>query len=702
MKRTHTSAAIAIGLIVVAFVSVRAPATEPFARIDAPVGKGWTPGERWKTETLADRQACRLTADVAYPRAKVLKQLPTSGVVMIKVDYHASAAGESFAIGLGAWGSPTKTIVAGKAGWQVGKVAFPAGALQRDLKDGTVGMLTSRKSKAGPAIGRIDLYVPTPTEVMDSYRQYVRRATDASWAASKTSAFKHVDDYDDDEPLAPSTADTKRGAIPFVRSYLKYVYPASAPVAAERVTQGRIRLTPGEYEPFQLAIKATKDFPLARAHFVRELPKGLTGELCWVESVPIRTKGGSRSKNWHVQPHRLWPKEVFPSCAVRKGDAQAWWVILKAAADAKPGVHEARIALANGSNRIATFDLQVEVLPFALPKDIGKLFLLCESRTVHDEALLADLAAHGCNGLNAFNSVRPVIGGKADFTEWDAYFARLKKHGLNRGFFWYLGNPRSGNSVMKSIGKAQFIQVLRGLNQRVVDGRYPKLFAISIDEAVTNGKAFKEFQELSALLREHAPALKCQGTSLDKHSYARRYKGLIDVLACNGSFAANSKWCRENGIIFSMYGYVAARVSANSTRALYGFTSYQNQAGGTNGWALRWYNGNPFNELDAGVSDWGILLPNWTGKPISTPAWEGYREGVDDQRYLAVLEKLIKDGKASDALVKEIREKGVGEMNVWAEKVVGDSVFGVALKNATSLEIARQRVIEEILKAMKK
>jgi len=102
MKRTHAVAAIAIGLIV-AFVSVRAPAAEPFAHVEASVAAGWTPGERWGTETLADRQARRLKTDVAYPRAKVLKKLPASGVVMIKVDYHTSAAGESFAIGLGAW-----------------------------------------------------------------------------------------------------------------------------------------------------------------------------------------------------------------------------------------------------------------------------------------------------------------------------------------------------------------------------------------------------------------------------------------------------------------------------------------------------------------------------------------------------------------------------------------------------------------------
>ncbi len=687
-------------LFTVVVVSACARAAEPFARVAAPTGKAWTPAERWKTETIDGRQVCRIISGNAYPRAPLTGDAPTAGNVMVKVTYH-SKGGDYFFIGLGAWGAPVQQISPQKAGWQTGQVVFPARSLNISRNAEGIGLYVRMGGKTGPAIEKIELLVATRAETLECFRRYVREATAAAWKMSKSPSLKYIDDYDDKEPLAPTAADEKRGAIPFLRSYLKYVYPASVPIQAERAVRGRVRMTPGEFEPFQFAVKALKDLPAARVHFIGKLPKGLSGELVSVECVPTRTKGGSRSKNWHVQPYRLWPREVFPTCAVKKGDAQAWWVIFKAGDALKPGTYPVDVAVADGSSRVATFKLQVEVLPFVLPKKLDRAFLLCDARAVWDEALLKDLGEHGCNGLNAFNSFQPVKDGEVDFTVWDEYFARLKKHGLDYAYFWYLGNPNSGNAVLGGVGKENFVKLLTGLNQRVKDGRYPKVFALAIDEAVTNKRAFKQFQELSAMLRQHAPALKCQGTSLASHSYAKRYKGLIDVLACNGSFAANSKWCRQQGIVFTMYGYVAARVSANNTRSLYGFHSWQHQAGGTNGWALRWNNGNAYNDLDAGVSDWGILLPSWVGKPISTPAWEGYREGFDDQRYLHVLEGLAKAGKASDALLKEIRAKGVGEMNVWAEKVVGDSLFGVALKNATNLQIARERVIEEILKAMK-
>jgi len=691
-------AAVTISLLARAASPASAAETAAFARLTAPVKNGWTPPGRWKDQTIDGQAVCRLVADTAYCRAKVLTELPTAGHVMIKVRYY-SRGDDAFRIGLGAWGSPVKEITPQGTGWQTGKVAFPAYALRRDLNDAGVGMMVKKSTATGPALAGIELYVPTRQEVLECFRRYVRQATARAWKMGRSPGLTYISDYDDAEPLAPSAEDRRRGAIPFLRSYLKYIYPASVPVKSERVLRGRVRMTPGEYEPFQFGLKALKDLPRCGARLVGRLPEGLSAEICWVECVPTRTRGGSRSKKWHVQPYRLWPPEIFPTCDVKANDAQAWWIILKADEQLAPGTYPLKLAIESAGQDVLTYRLEVEVLPFKLPKRIPRAFLICEATMVRDEALLKDLAEHGCNGLNAFNSFMPIKAGKVDFATWDAYFATLKRYGLDYCFFWYLGNPRSGNAVLKSVGKEKFIQILKGLNQRVQDGRYPKIFALTIDEAVTSSRAFNDFKRLSAMLRRYAPALKCQGTSLASHRYARRYQGLIDILACNGSFGPNSAWCRQNNVTFTIYGYVAARVSANHTRSTYGFNAWRYGAEGVNGWALRWYNGNPFNDLDAGVSDWGILLPNWLGKPISTPAWEGYREGVDDQRYLYLLEQLVRQGKASDALLKEIRQKGIGEMKVWAEKVVGDSLFGVALKDAGDLQIARERVIREILKA---
>ncbi|KKK70131.1 hypothetical protein LCGC14_2927060, partial [marine sediment metagenome] len=129
--------AILIAVALLAAVSLTAAAqakgksAAPFARLEAPVGKAWTPPERWSSETIEGRKARRLTTGNAYARAKAVGAIPTTGSVMLEVQYHA-AAGESFFIGLGSWGSPLKEIIPQVSGWQTSQVVFPARSLNRD------------------------------------------------------------------------------------------------------------------------------------------------------------------------------------------------------------------------------------------------------------------------------------------------------------------------------------------------------------------------------------------------------------------------------------------------------------------------------------------------------------------------------------------------------------------------------------------
>jgi hypothetical protein len=180
------------------------------------------------------------------------------------------------------------------------------------------------------------------------------------------------------------------------------------------------------------------------------------------------------------------------------------------------------------------------------------------------------------------------------------------------------------------------------------------------------------------------------------------YDWVADVLACNGSFEKNAAWCREKKVLLNTYSYVCAGVTAAHTPLNYGFSAYRYGTAAVNGWALRWYNGHPYNDLDAGCTDWGIFLPNWAGAPISTPSWEGFREGVDDLRYLAVLEGLVKEGKSDGKLLEDLRANGVGKTTEMRETVVGDSFFGAAMRNAQGLDLTRARLIQEILRAQRK
>lgn len=680
--------------------------SEVIAEILAPKNNFWTNDARWKNVVYEGKKGVQLVENISYPWLKLTGKIPNTGQAIMEIQHFSMGTGNGYGIGIGTWGSPVEVVLAKPKGWHITLIVCQVDLLRANVKDGVIHVVVHGEGgEKGPIFNQITVREPKKGEVLELFKNYVREGTNQAWEMSKQPPFIESNEYDKKVELNPSENDKKIGAIPFVRSYLRFIYPSTVPELKERRTKGDIMLTPGEYEPFQIGIHALKDFSALHAEVdyqtIRRNLSDFSIDLFWVECVPKRI-GGSRSNKFRIQPNRLWAKELYPTCEAKKGDSQAWWLIVKAADNMTPGTYPVRISIKNNETEVSAFELNIRVLPFSLPKKMDKGFFLCESNRVIEESIIADLSKHGLNGLSAWSDFQPIIDGKIDFSVWDSYFAILKKYGIDNMFFWYLGNTQSGNSVLGNVGMPKFVEILKEINERVKDGRYPKYFALTVDEAVKSTKAFNDFKQLAQLIKLHAPNLKIQGTSLDDHSLALRYQGLIDVLACNGSIPQNSIWCKEQKIDLSTYSFVSSGVEARLTRLNYGFYPWQYDAKGVNGWSMRWNNGHPYNDLDGGITDWGIFLPSWLGTPISTPSWEGLREGVDDQRYLFVYEELVKIGKADSRLFKELKAKGVNQINEMKEVVVGDSEFGAVMKNAEGLQGARERVIKEILKALNK
>jgi hypothetical protein len=690
---------------VVPHSSVLAAAAEPvIASFSMPCTReGWSNPERWKEETVDGRSALRLTAGAGYPRLKVTGTIPATGMVLLRLSYHSS--GKPIVAGIGAWGSPTSVGAARPKGWQVEEMVFPAAQARKVLANGTIGLFLTGGGADGPTLSGAELIVPSAEHVKTRYLAWVREGTDAALAAAQSKEFTEEKSGEADVPVDAKPADQALGAIPIARSYLEYIYPTSVPKTDERVTRGQVTLPPGEFEVFQFGLHALKDLDALSAAVEGAPPAGVQADVRWLECAPVRV-GGSRSKKIKIVPNRLWTPDLYPTCSVKSGQSQGWYAIIRTDGKLAAGDYPLKIAVKQGNQKLLTFEVTVKVLPFTLPAPsaMEKLFLVTDGNAIEDEATLQDMAEHGLNATASFNDFRPdLVNGKPDFTSWDSYFARLKQHKLDSGFFWYLGNPTSGNAVKGSVGAAAFDAMVQEIQARVKDGRYPKNWFFSIDEAVCKGPAFAEHKALYQQCRKDAPALRVLGCALDRFSNTVKYEGNADMLACNGSFAEDSKWCREKNVLLNIYSSACFSFSsAADSRLRYGFFTYQYGSYAMNGWALRWYNGHPFNCLDAEITDWASFFPNWTGgRPISSPCWEGIRQGINDQRYLAVLEGLVKAGKSDGKLLEEIRTDGVGKVTAQRETVVGDTAFGVSMKSAPDLEIARTRVIQEILRALK-
>lgn len=709
-QKIFNPASRGIVAIVILFLSLSSAfgASSPFAEKSAPKDRDWEHPTRWRDVECDGRAAVKLTDQASYINLPVSNTVPPKGRVMLKIEYYGFRGLKPFRIGIGGWGTKTELIIPplGKK-WRVAHAPFPAETARRHLENGSIKVMIQALGKSDdyyPPIGKVSIYVPDQEEVAELYRDSVKTHTKAAWKATEKGGFIHGGGYDDDGSAKPSQAEAETGAIPFIRDYMVPVYPMSVPKPGERGGKTSIRIAPGEFEPVQVAVKPLKYFFDCKLVF-DFVPSGLKATAKWVECAPLRCLGGSRSKKWRAQPNRLWPEQIFPTVNLKKNQCQAWWVTIKANSRAAAGVHQISMRITDGLDyTLGSFTIEVEVLPFQLPRQVDYAWGFYTANFV-TSIVAADMRLHGCNSLSCWSNERPWSnsGSKVDFSQWDNYFAKLRKLGMNHAFIWFVGtkDEQEDSLVVDGVGEENFISILKGLNSRVETGKYPRNFMVTIDEACMSDKRWEDLRKMFSWMREFSPALKRLGISLDRNAFAIRHKGMIENLSCNGDFARNSEWCRENGCGMYTYTVFSGRTSAGDARYNAGFNPWRYGAAGTFGWALDWNNGSAFNDLDGGCSDWAIVLPNWTGRPIATPAWEGWREGVDDRRYIEVYQRLVETGKADAALLEEIK-RDLKEVRLSGEAKVGDSIFTASVGSAEKLNQARNKLIDAILAARKK
>ncbi|MBM4083068.1 MAG: DUF4091 domain-containing protein, partial [Planctomycetes bacterium] len=130
-------------------------------------------------------------------------------------------------------------------------------------------------------------------------------------------------------------------------------------------------------------------------------------------------------------------------------------------------------------------------------------------------------------------------------------------------------------------------------------------------------------------------------------------------------------------------------------------------------WIYQSYKGDPFDDTDGPVEkghDFGYAMPSAEDgiTPVPTRHWEAFREGVDDIRYLCLLEDLVEaarktapdKAKAAQAWLDEMRAM----MPKDVSKIEGESPLLIAISQkftGEDYQRLRRRTAEEIGKLMR-
>jgi len=593
--------------------------------------------------------------------------------------------------------------------------------------------LIRRRPKAKPAnvcwmlfnggdkihLDRIQFLKARPELVEKAVRQ-ARAARAASIEALKK-GFKHVP-WKETTPLGQVDEKFKAlGFIPYVRSYTIDVRPKSVPKPEERGARPlKAYATPGEFEPMLAAAYALKDltFTAAITDLVGPgvLRAGEDVTVRWVESLPLRI-GSSWGKSYQVM--NCWLRHNAP-VAVKAHSSQSWLITVHVPEDARPGTYKGTFTLAAGGKK-AAFPVAFRVLPFKLDK-ADHIARGPYTPGILGDEYIQDLVDHGFNSMSLWASggIRPkMVAGKCTAyvsDELDAYLRKLKRAGFVRAVQFGGGDRAAGNpnnvaavcgggpgteKFQKAYG--EFWQDIRRLEKQ---HNWPEIICCPFDEPVKSSGKVRNYLICYEIVKKVTPTTKVFCVFMNRAWACKKLGKKADIWSCNGAFAANQaeklRLIREENIHKLFWTYTGAMACTRPGNARYntGLLPWHHDADGTYCWAYLWTSGDPFNDLDGSARDWSPVARDVDGKIYSCVGWEGYREGIDDQRYIQTCLRLAGEKNRKDILRElETMKKNVrkGKESPESVRTKGLDDFFFKVDSTVFMDVYRARVVAMIL-----
>ncbi len=318
--------------------------------------------------------------------------------------------------------------------------------------------------------------------------------------------------------------------------------------------------------------------------------------------------------------------------------AKQFWVTVHVPTDAKPGKYQGRIELTSAGQVLERLPLSLEVLPFDLQpnplqssiyfhwgmeldvKGQGSLKIDKRSRTQY-KAELEDLLAHGVD--NPTISV-PYASGMLPEE------LRLRQEvGMRNDNLYYL----VGYTSMPLAQVKEVIELAKGFG-------FKNCYFYGQDEA--QGDALKAQRQQWEQIHSVGGRVFVAGSAGQNFPLMG---DLQDLLVCYGDPTREeaAKWHGKGHMIFCYANPQAGIEEPETYRRNFGLLLAANDYDG--GMTYIYYSG--WNDYSIGqYRQHDFVYPTADGV-IDTIQWEGYREGIDDLRYLGTLRQAIADANAA-------------------------------------------------------
>ncbi len=388
-------------------------------------------------------------------------------------------------------------------------------------------------------------------------------------------------------------------------------------------------------------------------------------------------------------------KKLLP-VSLSAGTNKQFWITVKVSKDIQSGRYEGRMGLYIGSDRLDVIKIIVEVLPFVLKPAyytasidyhgslVEKSKATISSRNKSKEQMLAelrDMVAHGFSNCQHYfsvndNSLRAILQLRRQ-AGMDNSVLYLKGHGL------YLLHWRKKELEKIESRVRHIIEVAKEFGVKDV-------YFYGRDE-VTGKTLLAERNSWSAVHRGGGKIFVAGGR--DNLALVGDIQDMI-VKAGWPDKKHVVGWHKYNHKIFSYANPQTGIENADVYRRNYGLVMWKYDYDGIADNAYQHTYGFIWNDFDHNsYRSHSMTYPTANGV-IDTIAWEGFREGIDDVRYVTTLENMIEKIKQSE------KKNRIHNSNIFIANVKD---FIEELKHnytieSVSLDKIRSEIIECIIK----
>ncbi|MBN2309568.1 MAG: carbohydrate-binding family 9-like protein [Candidatus Hydrogenedentes bacterium] len=500
--------------------------------------------------------------------------------------------------------------------------------------------------------------------------------------------FERIAYYELAQAPEPTAAEAQLGCYVFRRSELGHVFPNSVLWPGERVEQLALFAAQGEVEPIALSIRALRELDEA-AVSVGPLTAGdarLPAEAVELGRVRYLDKKTTYSSGDFIAS---MPTYVEPGASIEPlpaGAARTFWLRFRVPADAEFGVYASEVTLRTrwaGGEGTMRLPLRLRVLPFALPEAkgrlIGEYYRLVGVRPDEDwrervTADLTDMRDHGmtsvglCFGLDvsrvSIENGRVELGfdGTTRFEHFMDTYAAL---GFPEPVIMLSDSGQPAAAAVAEWGTPEYDTAYKAFWQTAQEAcrarGWPELIVQPVDEPGWKDRDTQDRNVHLLKLLKEIPGMRTEQDGPGDAYFQNEAGPHSDVWNYNGAVPAldTIPAIREQHLV-AFYNNDVESWRPEVDRYVAGF--FQAAAGidGVYNWEYRGGSGSLYNDMDAKHGDWvHNYLPSLDSAGGPSVAWEGAREGVDDLKYLMLLEQWLDTARsrseAAGAVAKAVQ-----------------------------------------------